>query len=365
MKVPFVDLVAQYHRYKAEIDLAIQSTLESSAFIGGAAVKEFDEAFARYTGTQYSVGCANGTDSMEMLLDALGVSAGDEIIVPALSWISTAEVIGTRKAVPVFVDIDETYTIDPERIEERITPKTKGIIPVHLYGCPANMKRIMEIADKHNLFVIEDCAQAHGAKYNGQNVSTFGIAGSFSFYPGKNLGAYGDAGAVVTNNEELAKTVRMMANHGQPEKHVHLIQGRNSRLDGLQAAVLNAKLPHLKQWTAERQANARYYNSVLEGSGVALPLNPTDREHVFHLYVVQSEKRDALIAYLAQHGIGAAVHYPTPMPHMPCFAHLNYKKGEFPIAESVCDRIVSIPMFAELSEEQMNYVASTIRSFHG
>lgn len=364
MKVPFVDLNAQYHRYKSEIDSAIQHTIETSGFIGGPAVQAFEHAFAQFVGTHRAIACANGTDSLEMLLDALGVGENDEIIVPALSWVSTAEVIGTRKAIPVFVDVDESYTIDPAKIESKITPKTKGIIPVHLYGCPADMPKIVDIAHRHKLFIIEDCAQAHGAKVNGQQVGTFGIAGSFSFYPGKNLGAYGDAGAVVTNNDELAKTVKMIANHGQPEKHLHILQGRNSRLDGMQAAILNAKLPHLDEWTRQRQANARHYNQALADIDLGLPSAPSDREHVYHLYVIQTDHRDALAKHLTERGIGVAIHYPVPMPLMPCFSYLNHSPGEFPVAERACQRILSLPMYAELTSDQLEYVAESIRSFH-
>lgn len=365
MNVPFVDLHAQYLRYRAEIDAAIAGVIADTAFIGGERIKSFENDFSNYAEVAHTIGCANGTDALEMILDALGVQAGDEIIVPALSWISTAEVIGTRGATPVFVDIDNTYTIDPELIEERITPRTKGIIPVHLYGCPANMPRIMEIAEKHGLFVVEDCAQAHGARINKQNVATFGIAASFSFYPGKNLGAYGDAGAVVTDHVELADHIRMIANHGQPKKHDHQIEGRNSRLDTLQAAILSAKLPYLTLWTAERQRNAARYTSLLHNSTLTLPFTPEGREHVYHLYVVQTNDRTAFMQHLSDHHIGHAIHYPTPMPLMPCYAKYKHASADFPVATAVCARIVSLPMYAELTEEQQNCVADVIHRFNG
>lgn len=365
MNVPFVDLHAQYLRYRTEIDAAIAGVIADTAFIGGERIKNFESNFSNYTEVAHTIACANGTDSLEMILDALGVQAGDEIIVPALSWISTAEVVGTRGATPVFVDIDKTYTIDPELIEERITPRTKGIMPVHLYGCPANMPRIMEIAEKHGLFVIEDCAQAHGARVKQQNIATFGVAASFSFYPGKNLGAYGDAGAVVTDHIELADHIRMIANHGQPKKHDHQIEGRNSRLDTLQAAILNAKLPYLPLWTAERQRNAARYNTLLQASGLTLPFTPEEREHVYHLYVVQTESRTAFMKHLNDHNVGHAVHYPTPMPLMPCYAKFKHASADFPVAAAACARIVSLPMYAELSEEQQQYVADVIQRFNG
>lgn len=364
MKVPFVDLNAQYNRYKSEIDRAIFGTIEEASFIGGAAVSTFETAFSAYTKAEHTVACANGTDSMEMVLQALGIGQGHEVIVPALSWVSTAEVVVSCGATPVFVDIDHSFTIDPTKIEERISDRTRAIIPVHLYGCPSDMGAIKAIADKHNLLIIEDCAQSHGAKFNGTPVSQFGVAGSFSFYPGKNLGAYGDAGAVVTNNTDLAKQVRMMANHGQPRKHEHVIAGRNSRLDGMQAAILNAKLPHLNTWTEERQSNASYYNEKLQDLPITLPLCPAGREHVYHLYVIQSEKRDALMKHLANQNIGVAIHYPVPMPLMPCFSHLGYKKGDFPVTEYACDTILSLPMYPELSKEQIDFVADEISAFY-
>lgn len=365
MKVPFVDLHAQYLRYQTEIDRAIASVIAETEFIGGSVVQRFEDAFSAYAGSSFTIGCANGTDSLEMLLTALEVGPGDEIIVPALSWISTAEVVGTRGATPVFVDIDQHFTIDVEKIEERITDRTKGIIPVHLYGCPANMSRIMQLAESYGLFVIEDCAQAHGAMWNDQQIATFGLAGSFSFYPGKNLGAYGDAGAVVTDHQGLASKVRMIANHGQPKKHQHEMEGRNSRLDGLQAAILKAKLPHLETWTEERRAHAERYNSLLSGSDLNLPLVPKEARHVFHLYVIQHANRDGLMNHLQSAGIASAVHYPTPMPMMPCYSHLGYDQSEFPMAQAACKTILSLPMFPEMTTDQQDYVVDTILNYGG
>ena len=360
MNIPFVDLHRQYQRIKDEIDAAIASVIKDSAYIGGQRVKQFEADFASWLGIDHVVACANGTDSIEILLDALGVGPGDEVIVPALSWISTAEAVGTRGATPVFVDIDHTYCIGPELIEAKITPRTKGIIPVHLYGCPCNMTRITDIAQAHGLFVLEDCAQAHGAEHKGQKVGTFGDCASFSFYPGKNLGAYGDAGAMVTNRADLAEKACMIANHGQPQKHTHLIEGRNSRMDGIHAAVLSVKLKHLDQWTDERIAAAQTYTALLKGSNLALPHVPEGDKHVFHLYVVQSDDRDGLANCLAKEGIATAIHYPTPMPTMPCYEPLATPAEEYALASAACQRILSLPMFAELTEEEIKTIVQPL-----
>ncbi|MEL6823570.1 MAG: DegT/DnrJ/EryC1/StrS family aminotransferase, partial [Calditrichota bacterium] len=295
MNVPFVDLKKQYHSIKAEIDAAIEDVLSHTAFIGGKAVSEFEEAFADFIGTDYCVACGNGTDSLEILLRAYGIGPGDEVIVPANSWISTSEVVSTAGAKPVFVDVNPLYyTIDPQKVEQAITANTRAIIPVHLYGLPAEMDAIMAIADKHNLIVIEDSAQAHGAEYRGSKIGTIGHAASFSFYPGKNLGAYGDAGGIVTNDANIARTCRMIGNHGQLQKHDHRIEGRNSRMDGLQAAVLKVKLKHLPQWTEGRRQAASVYDNLLQESGMQLPRAPEHSKHVYHLYVVQVDGRAEL-----------------------------------------------------------------------
>ena len=360
MNIPFVDLHRQYLRIKDEIDAAIASVIQDSAYIGGDRVKQFEAEFASWLGIDYVVACANGTDSIEILLDTLGVGPGDEVIVPALSWISTAEAVGTRGATPVFVDIDHTYCIDPDKIEGKITPRTKGIIPVHLYGCPCDMTRIMEIAHAHGLFVLEDCAQAHGAEHKGQKVGTFGDCASFSFYPGKNLGAYGDAGAMVTNRADLAEKARMISNHGQPQKHTHHIEGRNSRMDGMHAAVLSVKLKHLDRWTDERIAAAEAYSSQLKSSNLTLPQIPEGDKHVFHLYVVQSDDRDGLANSLAEEGIATAIHYPIPMPAMPCYTHLKAPKEQYQIAQEACQRILSLPMFAELQPKEILTISKSL-----
>ena len=361
MNIPFVDLHRQYLRHQTEIDAAMASVIQDSAYIGGHRVKSFESEFGQWLGVEHVVACANGTDSIEILLDALGVKSGDEVIVPALSWISTAEAVGTRGATPVFVDIDDTYCINPSLIEAKITPCTKGIIPVHLYGCPANMPVIMDIAQRHNLFVLEDCAQAHGAEVGGQKVGTFGDCASFSFYPGKNLGAYGDAGAMVTNRSDIAEKARIIANHGQPQKHTHVLEGRNSRMDGMHAAVLSVKLKHLDTWTNERiAAAAHYYELLNDHSSLALPQTPENSKHVYHLYVVQSPDRDALALHLTEQRIGNSIHYPTPLPAMDCYQHLNTPASDYPVATGACDRILSLPMFGELRDEEIQMVASSL-----
>lgn len=363
MKIPFVDLHAQYLSIQADIDAAIFKTIRDSAYIGGTSVRAFEEAFAEYLGLSSVIGCANGTDSMEILLKAFGIGPGDEVIVPAHSWISTSEAVGNAGATPVFVDVEiDFFTIDTQKIEAAITERTKAIIPVHLYGHPADMPAIMDIADRFGLKVIEDCAQSHGATIGGKKAGTFGHAASFSFYPGKNLGAYGDAGCVATNDPALAEKVRMIANHGQQGKHNHLMEGRNSRLDGLQAAILSAKLPWLEQWTEARIAHAAAYAHHLEGSGLILPKVKPGYRHVFHIYAVRTEHRTMLMDGLKMAGIETAIHYPTALPFLPCYASNGSVPEDFPSAYANQSRILSLPMFAELKDEQITHVASVAQS---
>lgn len=362
MQIPFVDLYAQYLTIKDEIDGAIAKTIHESSYIGGAAVKQFETLFSEYIGLSHVVACANGTDSLEMLLQAMGIGAGDEVIVPAISWISTSEAVSSVGARPVFVDLEPNYyTINPALIEAAITPRTKAIMPVHLYGHPADMEAIMQIAQKHGLRVIEDCAQSHGATINGKKAGTFGDAASFSFYPGKNLGAYGDAGAVATNDEELAKAVRRIANHGQEGKHNHVSEGRNSRLDGLQAAILNVKLPYLASWTHARIRNAALYTELLQGSEVVLPQTREGAQPVYHLYVIRTKDRASLQAKLKAAGVDTAVHYPTALPFMPCYNGHGHTKADFPVAAQYQDEILSIPMYAELTDAAIRYVVEQIK----
>jgi dTDP-4-amino-4,6-dideoxygalactose transaminase len=361
MQIEFVDLKKQYLSIKQEIDHAIQQVILNSAYIGGKEVSRFEENFAAYIGTKHAVSCANGTDSIEIIFSALGIGKGDEVIVPAHSWISTSEAISAVGATPIFVDtLPLKYTIDPSKIETAITTKTKAIMPVHLCGLPAEMDEIMAIAKKHKLVVIEDCAQAHGAEYKGKKIGTFGTATSFSFYPGKNLGAYGDAGGITTNDDALAERARMIANHGQKGKHNHVIEGRNSRLDGLQAAVLTVKLKYLNQWTDQRIANAMYYMERLKNKGIALPELPSYSKHVFHLFVIQCEERDVFMKELSEKGISTAVHYPTILPLLTAYSKHNYKAQQFAVSATYQSKIVSLPMYAELTKQEIEYVAECV-----
>jgi dTDP-4-amino-4,6-dideoxygalactose transaminase len=308
------------------------------------------------------IGCANGTDAIEIALRALGVGPGDEVIVPANTWISTAEAVTTAGAKVVFVDNDpDLYTIDCKKIEEKITPRTKAIIPVHLYGLPAEMDTIMALARAHNLKVIEDCAQCHGATYKGQVTGTFGDIATFSFFPGKNLGAYGDAGGIVTNNDELAKLCRMIGDHGRLGKYDHGLEGRNSRLDGLQAAILKAKLPYLRQWTEARRQNAAVYDRLLKDFDIQRPVCPEYSQHVYHLYVVQVPQRELVQERLQAKGIATGIHYPIALPLLSAYKYLNATPKDFPVAAAGMGRILSLPMYAEMTEEKIGYVVSSLK----
>jgi dTDP-4-amino-4,6-dideoxygalactose transaminase len=362
MEVPFVDLYAQYLSIKEEIDNAIENTIRESAYIGGSTVKNFETNFSNYLGITNVVSCANGTDSLEIILEAQGIGRGDEVIVPALSWISTSEAVSSVGATPVFVDIHpDYYTINVDLIKEKITANTRAIIPVHLYGNPADMEAIVKIAKEFNLFVLEDCAQAHGAMLNGKMVGTFGDASSFSFYPGKNLGAYGDAGAIATNNQVLADKCRMIANHGQIKKHHHKIEGRNSRLDGLQAAILDVKLKHLSKWTMQRQKNASVYRELLKDkSSITLPTEQPKSEHVYHLFVIKTNRREELTTIFSENKIGWAIHYPEALPFLDAYLTYGYKQDDFPVAYQTVREIISLPMYSELSEEEIEFVSSLL-----
>ena len=366
ISVPFADLYAQYLTIKPEIDAAIEEVIKNSAFIRGSYVQNFEESFASVIGTRNCISCANGTDALYIAMHALGVQPDDEVIAPAHSWISTTETITQAGGTVVFCDTDPvTFTIDPAQIEAKITPRTVGIIPVHLYGQPADMDSIMEIAARHKLWVLEDCAQAHLARYKGKIVGTFGAAASFSFYPGKNLGAMGDAGAIVTNDDDLARRMAMFARHGGLTKGDHQIEGINSRLDGLQAAVLSVKLPHLRTWTERRQEIATEYNRLLSGvDGLVLPEVAEGREHVWHLYVVRHSNRDALAKFLADHSIQTSINYPIALPFLPAYQRFGYDSASFPVAYEHQSRILSLPMFPEITIEQMASVANVIRMFN-
>ncbi|MFY0650659.1 MAG: DegT/DnrJ/EryC1/StrS family aminotransferase [Cyclobacteriaceae bacterium] len=359
MQVSFVDLKAQYNSIKPEIDAAIHGILDNTSFIGGPIVKEFEENFSRYCGTNHCVNCANGTDAIEIALQALGIGTGDEVIVPAMSWIATSEAVTTVGATPVFADILPTkWTIDPEEVKKKITAKTKAIIPVHFYGKPAEMAEIMEIAQENGLKVIEDSAQAHGAAHAGQPIGTFGNIATFSFYPGKNLGAYGDAGAIVTNDEKLAEKCRKIGNHGQLQKHDHLLEGRNSRMDTIQAAVLNVKLKYLEEWTERRINHAKYYNEELSGLDFTLPEINHDR-HVFHVYVVNFENRDQVKTELLNRGISTQLHYPNALPMLKPYASIN-NPDDYPVAGRLANCGLSLPLYPEIPREQIDYVVKCL-----
>lgn len=365
INIPFVDLNAQYRSIKSELDAVIEDVIARSLFVRGPYVEKFEQLFAEMMGRKHCVSCANGTDSLYIAMVALGLKPGDEVIAPAHSWISTTETITQAGGKVVFCDTDpETFTIDPESIKSKITPNTVGIVPVHLYGQPADMDPIMEIAKKHKLWVLEDCAQAHLARYKGRLVGTFGEAASFSFYPGKNLGAMGDAGAVVTNDQALARKMAMFARHGGLKKGDHQIEGINSRLDGLQAAVLTVKLPHLINWTAQRQRIAHEYSRLLSRiEGVTVPCTASGREHVWHLYVIQHDQRDALATHLANKGVQTVINYPVALPFLPAYKRLGHKPADFPVAYQHQSRILSLPIFAELTIEQMEHVAAAVETF--
>ncbi len=366
MNVPFVDLKSQYASIKENIDEAIKSVIEETAFIGGKYVKSFEKAFAQLYGVKHVISCANGTDSLYIILKMLGIKSGDEVITVANSWISSAETIGQTGATPVFVDVHpEYYSIDDELIEKAITSNTKAIVLVHLQGQACDLDKIENLCKKHNLFLIEDCAQSHFSEYKGRRAGTVGIAGSFSFYPGKNLGAYGDAGCIITNDDALADRFRMYANHGALVKHQHQIEGINSRMDGMQAAILSAKLPYILKWTEQRILNAALYDKHLEGiDQIVKPKVRPDSKHTFHLYVVRAQKRDELMAYLKEAGIETAIHYPTALPNLKAYAHLNYTSKEIPVATALQNEILSLPLYPELDEEKIKHVADTVRSFY-
>jgi len=359
MQVNFVDLQAQYRSIKGEIDAALAGVLESCAFINSRA---FEQEFAAFVGVSHCVGVGNGTDALFMAMDAVGIGPGDEVITAANTFIATAEGIGRTGATPVFVDCDPvTYNLDPARIEAAVTPRTRALVPVHLYGQPADMDPIMAIAEKHGLTVIEDVAQAHGATYRGRNVGTYGRAACYSFYPGKNLGAYGDAGAVVTSDEAVAVRVRKMGDHGSNVKYQHDFEGNNSRLDGIQGAVLSVKLRHLDAWTERRIAVARRYNEGL-ADVCGVPETADGVRHVFHLYVIQVGNRQELMAGLNERGIGCGIHYPVPLPLTKAYESLGYSAGQFPVAAAAADRIVSLPMHGDLTDDQVDFVIEAVRT---
>jgi len=376
MNIPLADLKAQYHTLKPEMDAAIQSVLERSAFILGKEVEAFEQGFADYIGVKHVIGVGSGTDALRLALEALAIEPGDEVITVANTYIATCEAITHVGATVRLVDADpRTYNMDVEKLEEEVRSwklevgKCKGnrgrlraIIAVHLYGQPVDMGPIMEIAHEYELKVIEDGAQAHGATYKGRKVGTFGDVACFSFYPSKNLGAYGDGGAVLTDDDGVAERVRLLRNHGQKAKYEHLVVGYCHRLDNLQAAVLNVKLPHLDEWNAARRAHAALYNQLLSNvPGVVTPYVPPNVEHVYHLYVIQVPNRDRVQTALKAAGIETGIHYPIPLHEQPAYAHLGYKPEDFPVTHALALCLLSLPMYPELTDGQIHYIADTLK----
>jgi dTDP-4-amino-4,6-dideoxygalactose transaminase len=366
MSVPFVDLHAQYAAIESEVNVAMKTVLERGDFILGKALEQFESDFAKFIGTEFAIGVDSGMSALMLALRGLKIGPGDEVITSANTFIATALTISGVGATPVLVDVDpETYTLDLEKLERAITPKTKAIMPVHLFGHPEDMDSIMEMAKRHNLFVIEDACQSHGATYKGKTTGTFGDAAAYSFYPAKNLGAYGDGGAIVTSNPELRESIQLLRNYGQTAKYHHAVQGYNNRLDTLQAAVLGVKLQYLAEWNAARRSHADLYGHLLRGSGVELPPQMPEVEPVWHLYAIRTDHRDALRDFLAERGISTGIHYPIPIHMQPAYQELGYQQGDFPVAERDALRMLSLPMYAELTDEQIEYVAAAIHEFCG
>jgi dTDP-4-amino-4,6-dideoxygalactose transaminase len=366
LNIPLVDLQAQYQPLKDDILNRISNILDSMRLFLGPNVEGFEKEFSAFCEVKHAVGVSEGTTAIQLALMACGVEPGDEVITASHTFVATAEAIALTGAKPVFVDIDPiTYTIDVAKIEEHITPRTRAIIPVHLYGQPADMDPIMHIAEQHGLWLIEDACQAHGARYRGRRVGGLGYMAAFSFYFSKNLGAYGEAGIVTTNDAELAHKVRKLRDHGSSERYQHDLIGMNGRMDEIQAAVLRAKLPYLEAWNEQRRANADGYASLLADiDALTTPSTADYSEHVFHLYVVRVPQRDELRRHLGELGIGTGIHYPVPCHLQPAFRSLGYGPGDLPVTERVADKIISLPMYPELTSEQQNYVVDSVRDFY-
>jgi dTDP-4-amino-4,6-dideoxygalactose transaminase len=361
--IPFVDLKAQYASIKGEVNAAIQGVLDSCQFTLGSEVAAFEEEFAAYSQAKFGIGVNTGTSALHLALLAAGVGPGDEVVTVPFTFIATASAIDYTGAKPVFVDIDpKTYTMDPAKIEAAITPKTKAIVPVHLYGQSADMDPILEIAKRHGLVVIEDACQAHGAEYKGRRAGSIGDMGCFSFYPGKNLGAYGEGGMVTTSNPEFTRTIRMLRDWGAEKKYHHVLKGYNFRLEGLQGAVLRVKLRYLEGWTEARRAAASHYDRLLAGSGVATPTAAAAVRHVYHVYAIRTTAREAWQQALQAQGIHTGIHYPIPVHLQPAFAELGYKAGQFPHSERAANEVLSLPMFPELTEAQIGEVSRAVRA---
>ncbi len=365
MKVPFLDLKIQYKQIENEVLPMITEAMSNGAFIGGEQVSGFETEFAEFCESRYCVGVNSGTDALRFALMAVGVGQGDEVITVPNTFIATTEAISQVGAKPVFVDINtDNCNIDVSKIEEKISEKTKAIIPIHLYGQPADMDPILEMAQKAGLEVIEDACQAHGARYKNRKAGSMGAVGCFSFYPGKNLGAFGEGGAIVTQDENIAKKISVIRDHGQQKKYFHDMEGYNGRLDAIQAGVLRIKLRRLDEWNQSRRKNAAYYTELLSGiPSVTLLKEAEFSSSVYHLYVVLVDDRDGLQKYLGEKGIATGLHYPLPLHLQKAYTHLDYKKGDFPVTEHIADRLLSLPMFPELTREQIEYVADSIKEY--
>lgn len=362
--IPLVDLHAQYTAIRSDIDSAIQGVIDTTSFVMGPAVRRFEDAFAAFCGVTHCVGVSNGTAALELALRALKIGPGAEVITASHTFIATAEAISNVGAKPVFVDIDpQTYTITAAAVVAAITPATRAILPVHIYGQPAAMSELNPIAKQHGLAIIEDAAQAHGATWQGKTTGCLGNIACFSFYPGKNLGAYGDAGAVTTNDDSLAEQVRLLRNHGRRSKYVHDLVGTNERIDTLQAAILAAKLPYLAQWTAKRQTLAARYSELLADYAVVLPQVALEATSAWHLYVIRTTRRDQLLHFLKENGVEGGIHYPVPLHLQPAYANLGYQRGDLPVTEAVADTCLSLPLYPEMTEAQQDRVADLIYTF--
>ncbi len=378
MRVPFLDLKTQYESIKSDIQREVNDVLDNTAYICGKKVKAFEEAFARQHGATYCLGLSSGTDALHLAYWCLGIGISrsvesgaldpvmDEVIVPVNTYIATVETITMSGAKPVFVDHEEeSFNIDPAKIEEKITPRTKAIVVVHLYGQPADMDPIMEIANRHNLIVIEDCSQAHNAEYKGRKIGTFGRVATFSFYPGKNLGAYGEAGAVLTNDEALYERMLRFRQHGAVRRYIHDLEGHNYRMEEIQGAVLGVKIRHLDAWTEGRRRVAARYRELLAGiPQVKVPQEMPHAKHVYHLFEIRVPDRDALAEHLKAHDIDSGLHYPMPLHVQEAYRYRGYTEADFPVSVKCCREILSIPMFPEMTEEQIQHVASTIRAHY-
>ncbi len=362
MNIPFIDLTEQYLTVKDEIDAGLKTVIEKGNFILGQEAKDFEQEFARYCGVQFGVGVNSGTDALYLALAALGVGPGDEVIVPSFTFIATALCISSTGATPVFVDIEEeTYNIDPHAVEAAITPRTKAVIPVHIYGQSADMQEILDLAQRHNIKVVEDAAQAHGARYQGKRIGSLGDAACFSFYPTKGLGAFGDAGMLITNDKHIYQTAASLRDYGRVDRYAHKVKGHNSRLDTIQAVVLAAKLKHLDEWNKMRQEHASYYARLLKGEKeIRVPFMKGDRTHVFQTFAVRVPQRDQVMERMQKRGVGVLIHYPIPLHLQEAYQELHHKLGDFPESENMARETLSLPMFPHMKKEQIEYVCEAL-----